>query len=269
MLKDSITRLSWLDLSSLEMKISFMALLQWLLLVLLSQNIEELVSLVIQTAFSATFMGFEIYRIWGTNLWHHNRVAEGQRIVLTRGNLLTVQIITVVLSITHSMTTIVHCWVAYHGRQHHASFPHMVFLCSQAMTWSLSLLLISFEKRSGSSSHHFLLRGWWVSSFILWVYEMLSRAASFMSDNSHSFHIIFNDSILFATLPLISTLLAIAIQGSIKVVLMENSDTLSKNLLTDKLSFPQKKNSGTLTSYAGSGFISRLTFFWLNSLLAA
>jgi len=72
---------------------------------------------------------------------------------------------------------------------------------------------------------------------------------------------------LFVTLPLISTLLVIAIKGSTKVSVIENSDTLSKNLLTDKIPFPQKQNSGTLTSYASSGFISRMTFsgriiFW-------
>lgn len=73
--------------------------------------------------------------------------AEGQRIVVTKGNLLIVQIITIILSITHSMATIVHCWVAYHDGQRHASFPDLVYFCSQTMTWSLSLLLISLEKR--------------------------------------------------------------------------------------------------------------------------
>jgi len=270
LLKDSITttRLSWLSLSNLEMKTWFMAILQWLHLVLLSQDIEKLVSSAIQTAFSATFLGFAIHAVVGTNLQRHNQVAEGQRIVVTRGNLLIVQIITIILSITHSMATLVHFWVAYHAGQPSASFPLMVYFCSQAMTWSLSLLLISFEKRSAPSSHHFLLRGWWVSSFILWVYEMLSRAVWFVSDNSHSFHSIFDDCVLFVTLPLISTLLVIAIKGSTKVAVIENSDTLSKNLLTDKIPFPQKQNSGTLTSYASSGFISRMTFFWLNHLLA-
>lgn len=89
---------------------------------------------------------------------------------------------------------------------------------------------------------------------------MLSRAVWFVSDNSHSFHSIFDDCMLFVTLPLISTLLVIAIKGSTKVAVIENSDTFSKNLLTDKIPFAQKQNSGTLTSYASSGFISRMTF---------
>jgi hypothetical protein len=68
--KDSITttRLSWLSLSNLEMKAWFMAILQWLHLVLLSQDIEKLVSSAIQTAFSAAFLGFEIHAVVGTNL---------------------------------------------------------------------------------------------------------------------------------------------------------------------------------------------------------
>lgn len=270
LLKDSITtaRLSWLALSSLEIKAWFMAFLQWLHLVLLSQNIEKLVSSVIQTAFSAAFLGFVTHAVTGTNIRRHNQVAEGQRIVVSKGNLLIVQIITIILSITHSMATIVHCWVAYHDGQRHASFPDLVYFCSQAMTWTLSLLLISLEKRSAPSSHHFLLRVWWVSSFILWVYEMLSRAVLFVSDNSHSFHSIFDDCMLFVNLPLISTLLVIAVKGSTKVAVIENSDLISENLLTDKILFPQKQNSGTLTSYASSGFISRLTFSWLNYLLA-
>lgn len=268
LLKDSITRPSSLASSNMEMKTWFMALLQWLHLVLLSQKIEKLVSSAIQTAFSAAFLAFVIHALVGTSLRRHNQVTEVQRIVVARGNLLIVQIITIILSIIHSMATAVHCWAAYYGRQPRASVLLTVYFCSQAITWSLSLLLISFQKRAAPSSHHFLLRAWWVSSFILWVYEMLSHAVWFVSDNSHSFHIIFDDCVLFVTLPLISTLLAIAIKGSTKVAVIENSDTLSKNLLTDKISSPPKKNSGTLTSYVSSGFISRLTFFWLNSLLA-
>ena len=49
---------------------------------------------------------------------------------------------------------------------------------------------------------------------------------------------------------------------------VENSDLIPENLLTDKILFPQKQNSRTLTSYASSGFINRLTFSWLNYLLA-
>ena len=79
--KDSITttRLSWL--SFLEMKAWFMAILQWLHLILLSQDIEKLVSSAIQTAFSVAFLGFAIHAVVGTNLQRHNQVAE----VLKRG----------------------------------------------------------------------------------------------------------------------------------------------------------------------------------------
>lgn len=58
---------------------------------------------------------------------------------------------------------------------------------------------------------------------------MIPHVVLFISDNSHLFHSIFDDCILVVTLPLISTLFFIAIKGSKKVEVIENSDPLSEN----------------------------------------
>lgn len=52
----------------------------------------------------------------------------------------------------------------------------------------------------------------------------------------------------------------IDIKGPTKVAMIENSNSLSKNLLPNKIPIPQQDNFGTPKIYATVGFITKLIF---------
>ncbi|GLJ44146.1 hypothetical protein SUGI_0920790 [Cryptomeria japonica] len=253
----------WLASSSLMVNSGFIAFLGWLHHLLLEQKLAKLVLSATQIAFFTVFLGFGLHALLYAKYRHYH-----QRFFISRGNLHIVQIITTVLTVIYSGVTIYYCWVAHYDRLSHNYFPNLVYFSTQTMAWSASFILINFEKRSALSSHHFLLRGWWVVSFFTWTYQILSRGACFISDNFNLFHVVFDDYILIVTLPLVSILLVVAIKGSTKVIVTENNDNLSTNLLNNKRSTWLRQDPEGVTSYTGAGFISRFTFMWMNSLLA-
>ncbi|KAH9298011.1 hypothetical protein KI387_029693, partial [Taxus chinensis] len=243
-------------------KSGFIAVLGWLHHLPLEQKLEKLAPSAIQTSFFALFLGFGLHALLDAKSRSHHQMT-----FTIREKLHSVQIITTVLTMIYSVAVIAYCWVAYHTRQSHTYLPNIVYFSTQTMAWSASLVLISFEKRCTLSTRHLLLRGWWVASSFMWVYQILLRGAQFITDSFHSFHVVFDDCILFATLPLVSTLLVIAVKGSTKVLVIEETDYLSTNLLSKKKAALQQQDAGVVTSYAGAGFISRFTFMWMNSLL--
>uniref|UniRef100_A0A0D6QY91 Uncharacterized protein n=1 Tax=Araucaria cunninghamii TaxID=56994 RepID=A0A0D6QY91_ARACU len=265
--RDSAATQSWLASQKMKVESGFIAFLHLLNQLLLSQKVE-IFFLVIQSAFLAVFLGFGLHALLDVKCRHRKQIVDGQRVFVSRGNLVVVQIITIALSIIYSIGTTVYGFIASNSGQPRSYLPQMAHFSTQAMTWSASLVVISFEKRSAFPSHHFLLRVWWVASFILWVYHFLSRGAQFISDSFHPFHMVIDDYVLFVTLPLVLTLLVIAIKGSTKVLVIENTCDLSANLLSNQISTPKEQDAGSVTYYAGAGFISRLTFMWMNPLLA-
>lgn len=251
------------------MKPGFVAFLHWLNQRLLLEKEEELIFSVIQIAFLAIFLGFGLYAFLDVKHRRRNQVIDGQRIFITRGNLHIVQYITTTLIIIYLIASIVYCFVAYYSKHPPSYLLQIVYFSTQAMTWSASLVLIGFQKQSALTSHHFLLRGWWVGSFIIWAYQILSRSFQLISDSFHPFHVVIDDFVLLVTLPLLSSLMVIAIKGSTNVMVVQNTDDLSTNLISNQISTPQEQVAGVVTSYAGAGFISKFSFMWLDPLLSA
>ncbi|XP_058207669.1 ABC transporter C family member 5-like [Rhododendron vialii] len=131
---------------------------------------------------------------------------------------------------------------------------------SQGLAWFVLSFSALYCKFNASEKYPFLLRVWWVVSFIICLCTLYNDGKELLTEGSKplSSQILAN---LVAT-PALGFLCFVAIRGTTGIKVCRNSD-LQEPLLPEE-------DAGCLkvTPYSGAGFFSLATLSWLNPLLS-
>ncbi|XP_021763157.1 LOW QUALITY PROTEIN: ABC transporter C family member 14-like [Chenopodium quinoa] len=249
---------------------SSQSLLQWVKFILLSPCPQRVLFTSVDVIFLAILFGVFLYNfIYKVVLGNRQDSSIRKDTIVNRARVQTNVwyklsiIVTSLLAFAYLLVAI----IAFGSKSHDLSWNIVdkTFGIVHVLTYVAIVILVAHGKKFEALKHPFLLRVYWVASFIiyaLFVASSLIRIISYNGDVGFDY-LRLEDVVSFLSFALAIVLLVVGIRGSTGIMVaghetVENGTSLSEPLL-------EKPN---VSGFANASFVSKTFWFWMNPLLS-
>ncbi|KAH7372901.1 hypothetical protein KP509_17G027800 [Ceratopteris richardii] len=177
-----------------------------------------------------------------------------------------------ILSVACTGITAFAIWMGFSNHWTNDSIRETVFSAVGAAAWITSSILLLVDKYRNLLVHQMPLRTWWFASSALSLLQIFSSAfrLSAASGLNYSTQIVVFDMYALARSPITFFFLLRALQGRTNLHPVHDGNEVHQPLIDDreegvkKGSYIEYENT---SAYAKAGFLSKLTFSWLDPML--